>query len=65
MQNTFQQGNVQAQQALLAGLPQMQNAIMGRAVDTRGLQPVQLQQPQGLMLPNSQLPPMEQGVGNA
>lgn len=35
----FQQGNVGAQQALLSGLPQIQNAILGRPVDLSGLQP--------------------------
>lgn len=65
MQNTFQQGNVQAQQALIGGLPQIQNSIMGRAVDLRGMQPVQLQQPQGLTMPNAQLAPIADGVGNA
>ena len=35
----FQQGNVGAQQALLSGLPQMQNAIMGIPTDLSGLQP--------------------------
>ena len=39
----FQQGNVQAQQALLAGLPQIQNAILGNRVDLSGLQPQQVQ----------------------
>lgn len=38
----FQQGNVAAQQALLAGLPQVQNAIMGQPVDLGGLQAQQL-----------------------
>lgn len=66
MQETFQQGNVQAQQALINGLPQIQNAIMGRAVDMSGLQAVALQQPGGLTMPNSQLAPIsDAGVGNA
>lgn len=38
----FQQGNVGAQQSLLAGLPQVQNAILGNPVDLSGLQPQQL-----------------------
>jgi hypothetical protein len=42
---TFQGGNVAAQQALLSGLPQMQNAILGNPVDYSQFQPVQLQQP--------------------
>lgn len=33
-----QQGNVNAQRALLAGLPQMQNALLGNAIDYSGLQ---------------------------
>ena len=37
-----QQGNVGAQGALLAGLPQIQNAILGHQVDLSGLQPQQL-----------------------
>lgn len=37
--STFQQGNVGAQQALLAGLPQIQNAILGQPVNLSGLQP--------------------------
>lgn len=65
MQNTFQQGNVQAQQALIQGLPQMQNAIMGLPVDMSGFKAVQLQQPQGLSLPNAQMKPItELGLGN-
>lgn len=35
----FQQGNVGAQSALLAGLPQIQNAILGNPVDMSALQP--------------------------
>lgn len=38
----FQQGNVQAQQALLAGLPQIQNALLGMPVDMGALQPQQV-----------------------
>ena len=34
-----QQGNVGAQQALLAGLPQQTNALLGLPVDLSGLQP--------------------------
>lgn len=62
MMNTFQQGNVGAQQALLAGLPQMNNAILGNQVSYAGLQPVQLQQPT-LNIPQAGLSPI--GVGNA
>ena len=37
--DTIRQGNVGAQQALLAGLPQIQNAILGQQVDLSGLVP--------------------------
>ena len=36
---TFQQGNVGAQQQLLAGLPQVQAALLGQQVDLSALQP--------------------------
>ena len=66
MMNSFQQGNVQAQNALIQGLPQIQNAILGKPINLQGLQAVQLQQPQGLMLPNAQMQPITQlGLGNA
>lgn len=35
---TFTEGNVRAQEQLLAGLPQIQNALMGLPVDLTGLQ---------------------------
>lgn len=41
----FTQGNIGAQQALIAGLPQFQNAILGGNVDLSGFQPVAIQQP--------------------
>jgi hypothetical protein len=41
--DVFQQGNVAAQQALISGLPQIQNAILGGNVDLSGLQPFQAQ----------------------
>lgn len=41
----FQQGNINAQQSLLAGLPQIQNALLGGNVDLSGLQPSQQIQP--------------------
>lgn len=50
----FQGGNVAAQQALLAGLPQIQNAILGRGVDLSGLQAQQL--PVDLGFAQQQLP---------
>lgn len=36
--NAFQQGNQNAQNTLLAGMPQFQNAILGNQVDLSGLQ---------------------------
>jgi len=50
----FQAGNVGAQQTLLAGLPQIQNAILGRNVDLSGLQAQQL--PVDLGFAQQQLP---------
>lgn len=41
----FQGGNVAAQQQLLAGLPQFQNAILGGNIDYSQLQPTQVQTP--------------------
>ena len=43
--NVFQQGNLGAQQAILQGLPQIQNALLGNQVDLSQLQPFQVQQP--------------------
>ena len=43
--NTFQAGNVAAQNQLLAGMPQYQNAILGAPVDYSQFQATQLQQP--------------------
>ena len=43
--NTFQAGNVAAQNQLLAGMPQYQNAILGAPVDYSRFQATQLQQP--------------------
>lgn len=41
--DVFQQGNVAAQQALISGLPQIQNAILGGNIDFSALQPFQAQ----------------------
>lgn len=41
--STFQQGNVGAQQQLLAGLPQFQNAILGLPTDFSQFQPQAIQ----------------------
>lgn len=38
----LQQGNVQAQEALIGGLPQFQNAILGQQVDFSQFQPQQV-----------------------
>ena len=43
--STFQAGNVAAQNQLLAGMPQFQNAILGAPVDYSQFQATQLQQP--------------------
>lgn len=56
--DVFQQGNVAAQQQLLAGLPQFQNAILGGNVDFSQLQPTQLQQPD-LSFFQQQLPQLQ------
>lgn len=45
-QQVFQQGNVGAQQALLAGAPQFQNAILGGQIDYSQMQPQTLDIPQ-------------------
>lgn len=43
--STFQSGNIGAQQAILAGLPQIQNALFGNQVDYSQMQPFEVQQP--------------------
>lgn len=43
--DVFTQGNLGAQQAILSGLPQMQNALFGNQVDLSQLQPFEVQQP--------------------
>lgn len=60
----FQQGNVGAQQQLLAGLPQFQNAILGNQVDFSQMQPFQVQTPD-LGFFSQQLPGNSPGVDNA
>lgn len=52
--DVFTQGNVAAQQQILAGLPQIQNAILGGNVDLSALQPTQLSPDLGFM--QQQLP---------
>lgn len=61
MMNTFQRGNVGAQNALIQGLQPTQNAILGRPVNYAP-QAVQLQQPQGLTLPTYQPQQLPQGL---
>ena len=41
----FQQGNINAQNTLLSGLPQQQNAILGNPVNNQALQPTNQFQP--------------------
>jgi len=57
--NIFQQGNVAAQQQIAQGLPQFQNAILGRPIDFGQFQPTQLQQPDFSFLSNVQLPQLQ------
>jgi hypothetical protein len=52
--NIFQQGNVAAQQQILAGMPQFQNAILGGQVDYSQFQPTELQQPDFNFLQNQE-----------
>lgn len=61
---TFQQGNVGAQEQLLAGLPQFQNAILGNQVDFSQLQPTQVQTPD-LGFFQQTLPEVQQQQQNA
>ena len=56
--NMFTQGNIGAQQAILSGLPQIQNALLGGNVDLSQMQPFQAQQPD-LGFFNQQLPENE------
>jgi len=43
--DVFTQGNIGAQQQILQGLPQIQNALFGNQVDYSQLQPFEVQQP--------------------
>lgn len=58
--SAFQQGNVGAQQALLSGLPQIQNAILGQPVDLSGLQPQTISADVGFL--QQQLPQFQSGA---
>ena len=60
----FQGGNVAAQNQILAGLPQMQNAILGNQIDYSGLQAYEAPQ-QDLSFMNQQLPYFQQQDANA
>jgi hypothetical protein len=69
----FQAGNVAAQNQLLAGMPQYQNAILGAPVDYSQFQATQLEQPsfdfanQQLEYTDAYAPPQQQelyGTGN-
>ena len=52
--DAFSQGNTGAQSTLLAGLPQINNAILGLPVDMSGLQPQRINYDTGFA--NQQLP---------
>lgn len=52
--DTFQAGNMAAQQQIAQGMPQFQNAILGGQVDYSQFQPTQLQQPDFGFLQNQQ-----------
>jgi hypothetical protein len=43
--DVFQQGNMNAQNAILAGMPQIQNALFGNQVDYSAFQPSSIQSP--------------------
>ena len=67
--SAFQQGNVGAQNTLLAGMPQMQNAILGMPVDYSQFQPqsidyntdwAQQQLPQYSTINDAMPPPQQQ-----
>jgi len=60
----FQGGNVAAQNQILAGLPQMQNAILGNPIDYSQLQAYEAPQ-QDLSFMNQQLPYFQQQDANA
>lgn len=55
--DVFQQGNMNAQSQIAAGLPQIQNALMGGAVDYSQFQPKQINYDQGIF--NQQLPDVQ------
>jgi hypothetical protein len=55
--NVFQQGNMNAQNQISAGLPQIQNALMGGAVDYSQFQPQQINYDQSIF--SQQLPEMQ------
>ena len=52
--DTFQQGNMAAQNQILAGMPQQHNALMGGAVDYSQFQPTQIDYDPGIF--QQQLP---------
>jgi hypothetical protein len=56
----FQQGNINAQQSILAGLPQIQNALLGGNVNLGALQPSQQINPDFGFL-NQFIPTQQQG----
>jgi len=61
---SFQRGNVAAQKQILAGLPQIQNALLGNPVNLAGLQAYQAPQP-NLSFMNQKLPYFQQQEAKA
>ena len=62
----FQQGNIGAQQQLIAGLPQIQNALFGQPVDFGAFQPTQVQADTSFFqqqLPEFELSGQAQNIG--
>ena len=59
----FQQGNVGAQELIAAGLPQIQNAILGNPVDMRQIQPRQIDTSGIARLIQSAQIPQVSGIG--
>ena len=60
--NAFTQGNIGAQNQIIKGLPQIQNALLGRKIDTSGFQPQSIGYSGDTSLPQS---PQFQGISSA
>ncbi len=61
----FQQGNLGAQQMQIAGLPQIQNAILGLPTDLSGLQPQQIGFDPSFLQQTSPFTPVDAATGQA